>query len=358
MPRRPKGASRLSPPPWADEVVLPTPLTVGRGGGGRASQRSRQGSSSSSSSEDEADSSPRSDGSVPRGGSAGSSGIGEPPQPGGEGSSSDGGGSEDVEPAAPDGAPADPPTYREQLVEIYREHNPRKLGDVDGLLEEWAGDEAELLSNVRRKYGVEEVEKNEQEEAQGEERDSEHDSDTLTGEQDEEEGQEDGDEAGSQGTGGEGGSSAEEEHWSGSESDSSGSAEGGRDGSAGEQGEGGTGSSYSGGSAAARRAPTSADIMDATCFRVKLKRDGAGRVTYTDMYVPDASMHEGKVTVDPRIVRQQRMTEKLMREVDGDDARAKQVWRACFCPPLPPCPPGSSNRDDFCRGVRHARCPA
>ena len=41
---------------------------------------------------------------------------------------------------------------RKELVAIYEKYNPRKIADVDALLGEWAGDEAELLRNVRAKY--------------------------------------------------------------------------------------------------------------------------------------------------------------------------------------------------------------
>eukprot|EP01043_Picozoa_sp_COSAG02_P012919 COSAG02_NODE_509_length_20882_cov_71.811914_5_plen_467_part_00 len=43
---------------------------------------------------------------------------------------------------------------RKRLVGIYAEHNPRKLDDVDALLEEWAGEEDKLLANVEAKYGL------------------------------------------------------------------------------------------------------------------------------------------------------------------------------------------------------------
>jgi hypothetical protein len=41
------------------------------------------------------------------------------------------------------------------MTKIYKQHNPRKLADIDGLLVEWAGDEAELLANIHTKYGIE-----------------------------------------------------------------------------------------------------------------------------------------------------------------------------------------------------------
>jgi hypothetical protein len=37
---------------------------------------------------------------------------------------------------------------------IYADHNPRKLDDTDGLLEEWKGEEDVLLANVEAKYGL------------------------------------------------------------------------------------------------------------------------------------------------------------------------------------------------------------
>ena len=64
-------------------------------------------------------------------------------------------------------------------------------------------------------------------------------------------------------------------------------------------------------------------ISDAKVFRVKMHRDGAGRVTYKDIYVPPTE--EGKDRsgiVDPRIVKQQAMAERVMREQDGDDQAA------------------------------------
>ena len=41
---------------------------------------------------------------------------------------------------------------RRQLLAIYSEHNPAKLGDVDGLVAEWAGQEELLLAKVQAKY--------------------------------------------------------------------------------------------------------------------------------------------------------------------------------------------------------------
>lgn len=41
---------------------------------------------------------------------------------------------------------------RSQVVEIYRIHNPQKLGDVDGLLAKYQGREAELVAKLKKKY--------------------------------------------------------------------------------------------------------------------------------------------------------------------------------------------------------------
>ena len=43
-------------------------------------------------------------------------------------------------------------TIRELIVHIYRQHNPRKLDDVDGLMDEWAGEERLLLAKIKAKY--------------------------------------------------------------------------------------------------------------------------------------------------------------------------------------------------------------
>ena len=37
-------------------------------------------------------------------------------------------------------------------MHIYRRHNPRKLDDVDGLMDEWAGEERLLLAKIKAKY--------------------------------------------------------------------------------------------------------------------------------------------------------------------------------------------------------------
>jgi hypothetical protein len=42
--------------------------------------------------------------------------------------------------------------YRAQLEAIYREHNPRKLHDIDSLLQEWSGREDALLAALGTKY--------------------------------------------------------------------------------------------------------------------------------------------------------------------------------------------------------------
>ena len=41
---------------------------------------------------------------------------------------------------------------RERLTEIYSQHNPRKISDIEKLLTEWAGRETTLLANVEAKY--------------------------------------------------------------------------------------------------------------------------------------------------------------------------------------------------------------
>ena len=43
---------------------------------------------------------------------------------------------------------------RERLTEIYSQHNPRKISDIEKLLTEWAGRETTLLANVEAKYFV------------------------------------------------------------------------------------------------------------------------------------------------------------------------------------------------------------
>ena len=44
---------------------------------------------------------------------------------------------------------------RDEMLVIYREHNPRKVHNIDELLAQWEGDEEELLTSIRAKYGVE-----------------------------------------------------------------------------------------------------------------------------------------------------------------------------------------------------------
>jgi hypothetical protein len=43
--------------------------------------------------------------------------------------------------------------FREQLLAIYAEKNPEKVGDVEGLVEKYGGKEVEALQLVRQKYG-------------------------------------------------------------------------------------------------------------------------------------------------------------------------------------------------------------
>jgi hypothetical protein len=45
-------------------------------------------------------------------------------------------------------------SIREHMIEIYTQANPRKLKDVDALLEEWRGEERRLLNLIREKYGI------------------------------------------------------------------------------------------------------------------------------------------------------------------------------------------------------------
>ena len=43
---------------------------------------------------------------------------------------------------------------RVRMRRIYRQHRPEKLGDIDELLVEWAGEEQQLLENIVEKYGA------------------------------------------------------------------------------------------------------------------------------------------------------------------------------------------------------------
>ena len=43
---------------------------------------------------------------------------------------------------------------REEIENIYQEHNPSKLASLSELLAEWSGEEELLLKNIREKYGV------------------------------------------------------------------------------------------------------------------------------------------------------------------------------------------------------------
>jgi hypothetical protein len=45
-------------------------------------------------------------------------------------------------------------TYSQQLVEIFKKHNPDKLSDVDSLLQKHAGREEELIVAVKKKYKI------------------------------------------------------------------------------------------------------------------------------------------------------------------------------------------------------------
>ena len=42
-----------------------------------------------------------------------------------------------------------------QLIAIYTQYKPEKLGDVDRLLKKYEGVEAELVDTARRKYVLE-----------------------------------------------------------------------------------------------------------------------------------------------------------------------------------------------------------
>jgi hypothetical protein len=42
---------------------------------------------------------------------------------------------------------------RERIMHVYRQHNPRKVADIDGLLDEWQGEERLLLAKIEHKYG-------------------------------------------------------------------------------------------------------------------------------------------------------------------------------------------------------------
>ena len=42
---------------------------------------------------------------------------------------------------------------RKILLDLYHRMRPEKVGDVDGLMKEWEGEERLLLAKVRAKYG-------------------------------------------------------------------------------------------------------------------------------------------------------------------------------------------------------------
>ena len=56
---------------------------------------------------------------------------------------------------AADAAQASPvdPGFRQAVVQVYRAHNPGRLGEVDAVLERWRGREVQLLQRLHRKYG-------------------------------------------------------------------------------------------------------------------------------------------------------------------------------------------------------------
>ena len=43
-------------------------------------------------------------------------------------------------------------SIRTQIVNIYAVHNPEKLEHIDAILEQWRGDEEELLASIKEKY--------------------------------------------------------------------------------------------------------------------------------------------------------------------------------------------------------------
>ena len=167
-------------------------------------------------------------------------------------------------------APAlDTSAVRTKLQRIYEEHNPSKLEVLDELLAEWAGDEAELLANVREKYlSAEQVAAEEaRDEAEAAEREEQTGSEGATEEASEE------------------GSDEDEEYY-----DSEGATE-----EASEEEEGST----SAGSGATTKGfgnwdeenlediqARSEAIKHAKVFRVKITRDSTGKGTYSNIYVP------------------------------------------------------------------------
>jgi hypothetical protein len=44
--------------------------------------------------------------------------------------------------------------YRQKLIDLYKECNPDKVGDVDSLLKKYEGHEVELLQSVQHKYHI------------------------------------------------------------------------------------------------------------------------------------------------------------------------------------------------------------
>jgi hypothetical protein len=45
-------------------------------------------------------------------------------------------------------------SVEQELVKLYEQHCPEKTANVPALLDKFAGREHELLSKVRRKYGL------------------------------------------------------------------------------------------------------------------------------------------------------------------------------------------------------------
>ena len=52
----------------------------------------------------------------------------------------------------PRAAPQQVDAIRQQIILLYQQNAPAKLGRVDALLEEWKGREDELLDQIKRKY--------------------------------------------------------------------------------------------------------------------------------------------------------------------------------------------------------------
>ena len=44
--------------------------------------------------------------------------------------------------------------HRERLVRFYSEYNPEKVGQVEHILSQWRGQEAEMFICLEQKYGL------------------------------------------------------------------------------------------------------------------------------------------------------------------------------------------------------------